>query len=551
MTNFYKIPQRVKEQHIAILGKAGSGKTVVGKGMAENILEAGGRVCAVDPTGVWWGLKSSATGKRGGFPVVIFGGEHSDFPITETHGAAIAEIVASTETSTIIDTSMMHVGQRTRFFTAFAETLLMKNKGPLNLIIDEMHVFAPQGKVNDPQAGKMLSATNNMVSLGRARGLRITMISQRPAKLHKDSLTQAETLIAMRLIAPQDRGAVEDWIGEWAGKNEGKDILKSLPSMTTGTGWIWSPEIGILEKVQFPMIKTYDSSKAPVDGEMAKLVLAPIDMDTIGKKLEQTAQDILNDDPKRLRARIAELERAATQVKHPDLNEANKIKDRAFQTGRVSGYVEGFTFAKKGAIVLISELMPPNVGDAEPRQETKFSEPITDSHGRIHKPLKPVPKITQSTGSGAISGGERKIMTALAMYPQGRTKIQIGILTGYKIGGGGFNNYMGGLRTKGWIEGRDQISITDEGLSQLGHYEPLPIGKDLIDYWIGNLEKAPSSILRSLINVYPKTLDKAGIAAATGYEPGGGGFNNALGKLRTLELIEGRGEMKASDDFFQ
>jgi hypothetical protein len=35
-----------------------------------------------------------------------------------------------------------------------------------------------------------------------------------------------------------------------------------------------------------------------------------------------------------------------------------------------------------------------------------------------------------------------------------------------------------------------------------------------------------------------------------GYEANGGGFNNAPGSLRTLELVEGRGEIKASDNQF-
>jgi len=40
------------------------------------------------------------------------------------------------------------------------------------------------------------------------------------------------------------------------------------------------------------------------------------------------------------------------------------------------------------------------------------------------------------------------------------------------------------------------------------------------------------------------------VAVKTGYEANGGGFNNALGRLRTLELVQGRGELKASDDLF-
>ena len=40
------------------------------------------------------------------------------------------------------------------------------------------------------------------------------------------------------------------------------------------------------------------------------------------------------------------------------------------------------------------------------------------------------------------------------------------------------------------------------------------------------------------------------MAAAAGYEASGGGFNNALSRLRTLELVSGRGDLRASDDLF-
>jgi hypothetical protein len=42
-------------------------------------------------------------------------------------------------------------------------------------------------------------------------------------------------------------------------------------------------------------------------------------------------------------------------------------------------------------------------------------------------------------------------------------------------------------------------------------------------------------------------LTKEEVAAKVGYEANGGGFNNALGRLRTLELVQRRGELRASD----
>jgi uncharacterized protein len=50
--------------------------------------------------------------------------------------------------------------------------------------------------------------------------------------------------------------------------------------------------------------------------------------------------------------------------------------------------------------------------------------------------------------------------------------------------------------------------------------------------------------------VYPAALAKEEVAAKAGYEASGGGFNNALGRLRTLQLVRGRGELKASDNLF-
>jgi hypothetical protein len=542
------IPDKALLHHIAILGKAGSGKTVTAKGAAEHLLDAGARVCAVDPTGVWWGLKSSRDGKKAAYPIVIFGGEHADFTIGRNHGAAIAEIIGTSDMSSIIDTQQMTVGERTQFFTDFAETLLRKNKGPLHLMIDEAHVFAPQGRVNDPQSGKMLHAANNLVSLGRARGLRIVMISQRPAKLHKDSLTQVETLIAMRLIAPQDVGAVKDWIGEWADPKEGKEILQSLPSLKTGTGWIWSPEIGILKRAEFPMIRTYDSSRAP-DGESAKVVLAQVDMDTIGAKLETAAAEVLADDPRRLKAKIAELEKRSKQPASADPNAIANAESKGALRGKTEGYAE----AINAIMPLAEKLREISAAASEIARgidawSRKAPMPPTKREN-VAQDRPTTKKAHQSTEK--MASGERKILTALAQYPSGRTKRQVGMLAGYAINGGGFNNYLSALRSKGWMDGRgDDLRITEAGISALGSFDPLPTGDDLRHYWFGQLEKAPRAILESLTKVYPNCMTKEDVAEDCGYEAGGGGFNNALSRLRTLELIEGRGELKASDDLF-
>src|SRR5712692_7631422 len=117
---------------------------------------------------------------------------------------------------------------------------------------------------------------------------------------------------------------------------------------------------------------------------------------------------------------------------------------------------------------------------------------------------------------------------------------QVAVLAGYAATGGGFNSYLGALRSRGLIEGYgDRLGITEAGIPALGSWEPLPTGPGLIDHWRGRLGKAERLILETLTQVYPDPLTKEEVAAEAGYEANGGGFNNALGRLRTLELVQG------------
>jgi hypothetical protein len=143
---------------------------------------------------------------------------------------------------------------------------------------------------------------------------------------------------------------------------------------------------------------------------------------------------------------------------------------------------------------------------------------------------------------------ERKILTALTQHPEGRRKNQVALLTGYAVSGGGFNNALSALRSKSWIAGRDLLKITALGQAALGHWEPLPApGPPLLEHWAGHLGKAERAVLQALAQAHPGSLTKEQLGAATGYEATGGGFNNALSRLRTLTLIEGRGQLRASD----
>lgn len=537
------IPASALEQHIAILGKTGSGKTYAAKGAVESILTAGGRACIIDPTGAWHGLRSSATGKSGGFPVVIFGGSHADLPLGGAHGEAIAEIIGTTSTPAILDTSLMRVGERTRFFADFADALVRKNKGPLHLVIDEAHLFAPQGKVNDPLSGAMLHAANNLVSLGRSRGLRIMLITQRPAKLHKDSLTQVETLVALRLIAPQDRAAVEEWIKDNADQAKGREIISSLATLKTGEGWIWAPEIGILDRVRFPKIKTFDSSSAPQDGQSgAGPVLAPIDKAAIQGRLEIVAAEAVANDPARLKAEVARLKRELAQASAAPAADPQAIAE-AYQRGHSEGADQTLRAVAKLASDLAGAVSRAETACADAKRLLESFSGFTGAmaEGKERWPAPAVIPVRRAApaapplakANGQFTGPQHRVLRSLAMWKalghDAPSREMVAAASGYSPSSGGFNNLLGSLATAGAIgkpmPGHVSLLVDEAAMTP-------DQGRDMLLGYLSNPQRKLVDALNGA-----GTMSRDDLGHATGYSASSGGFNNLIGSLSTLGLI--------------
>lgn len=545
------LPPDAVTQTFAILAKRGTGKTYTASVLAEEMLKAGHQIVALDPTGAWWGLRSA-------YKVVIFGGEHADVPLEESAGEVVAQAIVEHGFSAVIDLSLFRKGQMIRFMVAFAETLYRLNRTPLHLFVDEADAVAPQSKNYGGDENRMLGAMEDIVRRGRKRGIGCTLITQRPAVINKNVLTQCEVLVAMRLVHPKDIDAIEEWVNVHADPVKAKDMIASLPSLPIGTAWLWSPGWGdIFKRIAIRQRETFDSGATPKPGEKVQRPksLREIDLSALGDQIKATVERAKENNPSELKRTIADLKKKlasapemaaevkAERIEVPILDDAakrllEKVEQACERYSQAGDHFKTLTNQLSQLRVEIQGKVAASHFDS--RREIKL--PVAERFYR-EKP--------QEHSNGEVSGGMRRMMIALAQR-NGLTKKQLGVRAGLSSTSGTFGTYLGKLRSSGYVQGSEPLEITSDGLKALGHYEPLPEGQDLLRYWLDYLGSSGAGrMLAVLSEAYPKTLTKQELGERADISPSSGTFGTYLGKLRTLELVEGRSELMASKEFFE
>lgn len=590
------LPVEAVTQTLAILAKRGVGKTTTARRLAEGFAAAGSQFVAVDPVGVWWGLRSSADGKGPGLDIYIFGGEHGDLPLEEGAGVLLADVVLESGASVILDTSDLSEAAMRRFLTDFCRRLYERkgrDRRPLHLILDEADEFAPQ---RIPPAGAALfGAIDRIVRRGRARGLGCTLISQRPAVVNKDVLTQCEVLVAMRVVHPRDRKALEEWATERDGTDRAREFSASLTSLDVGEAWVWSPGwLDVFQRVRIQMPWTYDSSYTPKPGEarVEPTAAVVVDLDALGKRIAATREQARANDPKHLQARIRELEKQvavyeaadyeslgtnddvvrlemelAEAAERNDALEAENLRHRLLFSELHSPILSAAEAVQKFHEMQSSEVVPPaRATRANGSTRAQSSLPVVLSAGGgasagIRPPAVATPARAARTPDGlswdTLSKAQRAILGVLYQYPEGLDQAKVALLAGYTAGTGGFNNAVSSLRTSGLIEGRGTLHITQDGDAiATGYVEPLPTGMEALAYWeqhqaVRKVSSAPR-LLRALFEAFPEWVALAELAQRCGYTPGTGGFNNGISRLRSLGLAESEpGHVRAASLFFE
>lgn len=549
------VPLDLITQKTAILARTGAGKTNAAVVIAEGVLDAKQQIVVLDPKGDWWGLRSSADGKSAGYPVTVLGGEHGDVPLEPTAGPVVADLVVDQPVSVVLDVSEFSNAQRGRFVAAFADRLYRRKAqrpDPMLLILEEADEVCPQRVFGDQ--AEMVGAIERIVKRGRFKGIGTLMITQRSASLNKDILTQTEVLIVMQTTGPQDIKAIDGWIEHHQDQSKRAQLLAEVGTLKQGEAFLWSPSwLERFTRFRFRMRHTFDAGRTPKVGErrVAPKVLADVDLEALREKMAETIERAKADDPRELRKRIVELERAAKTKEKP---EVERVEVPVISDAQISRLEHLKTELVDHLHVVhqffVNELAPAlaRIGRSTATANGPASRPRLAGVGTT-LPSAPKPVLRPASSSGErLPKGEATIMIAIAQHDSGCTREQLTVLTGYKRSSR--DTYLQRLQERRAIErSGDVFVVTPTGESLLPtDFEPLPTGRDLLAHWLRELPEGERRVLEIVSGAYPDAVSRETISEKTGYARSSRDtYLQRLGARRLVGPV-GRGEIRMSEE---
>jgi len=567
----FKLPLDLVTQTIAILAKRRAGKSYTMRRIAEQLFKCGQQIVLVDPKGDQWGIRSAADGKGPGLSVIILGGERGDVPLEPNSGEVVAKLVVEERVSVVLDLSLFRKHEVATFMTGFLENLYrLKAKEiyrtPVMVVIDEADAIAPQ----KPQKGeeRMLGAAEDIVRRGGQRGIGCVLVTQRSAVLNKNVLTQAQMLVSLRTIAPQDLAAMDAWIQVHGEPEQRKTLMESLPSLPVGDAWFWSPGWptvdGIFKRVHVLPIETFDSGATPKPGEkrVEPRTAADVDIDALKRQMAETVERAKAENPKLLKQRIAQLEKELSAKPQPKVTKEGPVKIRRVEVPVVgkratAGIQQAAREMRKAhrKITEIHKAWGHNleiIGERIDKLSVDLSKvTMTRIEPLLEKPapVRSVPTVAHTPvgANGALPKGEMKILIAVAQHAEA-TRTQLTILTGYKRSSR--DAYVARLKEKGYIETRgDNVIATQSGVDRLGaSFEPLPArGEELRRHWLATLPLGEKRIFETLVNSYPRPVSRDDLSEVTGYKRSS--RDAYLARLAARKLIETTGDGVLPSDF--
>lgn len=433
----------------------------------------------------------------------------------------LAERLLELGVSAVIDIYELKAHERVAFVQHFLEALVDAPKKlwhPALVVVDEAHVYCPQ-QGDAPSA----SAVIDLCTRGRKRGFCAVLATQRLSKLHKDAAAELNNKLIGRTGLDLDMKRAADELGF-----TGRDQMLKLRQLADGHFFAFGPALTLeVQAVHIGPVQTTHPKAgarlafvAPPPTEKVRALLPKLaDLPAEAAAREQTVKELKRDlaDTRR-QLTLAQRGQAPAparekvvekRVEVPILKDAQADKLLRFGDRLVVVATDLLAFGKE----LATAIRTAKNGSHAPAPLRRPIHPITPR----------VIRASQTSARKAPAGdqplpeGERRVLTAVAQYPEGATREQLSILTGYKRSTR--DRYLQFLQQKGYVQAGELIVATADGLAALGdRFEPLPTGEALLQYWLRRLPEGERRILDVVVAGYPDAVDREAISEATGYK---------------------------------
>jgi len=286
-----------------VTGKSGSGKSNTASVVGEELLEAGYPLLIVDTDGEYYGLKEEYELLHAGAD------EECDIQVAAEHAEKVATIALDENVPVILDVSgYLDEDEADELIRETARHLFTKEKKlkkPFLLVVEEVHEYIPEGG-GLGETGKMLIKIGKR---GRKHGLGILGISQRPADVKKDFITQANWLVWHRLTWENDTKVV--------GRIVDREYGEMVSDLDDGEAFLqtdWTE--ADVRRIQFRRKRTFDAGATPGLDDFERPELKSVsdtlvaDLQDITERQEQQRDRVAELESKleRRDERIAELE---------------------------------------------------------------------------------------------------------------------------------------------------------------------------------------------------------------------------------------------------
>jgi hypothetical protein len=564
---------RLIATRLLLQANSGGGKS---RAIRQLLEETHGRVqhLVLDPEGEFSSLREV-------FPYVLAGKE-GDVPATPKTAKVLCRKLMELGASAVLDLYELSQDDRRAFVRLFLTELMALPRAlwrPVLVVIDEAHIFCPERGAGEAQSTE---AVISLCTQGRKRGFCAALATQRISKLHKDAAAELLNKLVGRTGLDVDVKRAGDDLGF------DKEQRQQLKALGPGEFFVYGPAASVsVQKIVTGPVRTSHPEAGKLGGAVptpapAQLKSVLAQLGDLPKEAEAEARTIsdleatvrqLRQDLKRAQSaapapsaeqieravaqRITERQKAERQARHliaQRLRRATASLTSAEADLRsTADSVAGVLATVEGAIEVLEadeyheekfNASPSRVATSEPRAVQRAPTTALRARGAA-APL----RHRSSPGDSSLPVGERTCLIAIAQHDDGVTREQLSILSGYKRSSR--DTYIQRLMSRGLVEiVGGMVQVTDDGLLALGSdYEPLPVGDELRDYWLGRLPVGERAVLEAVCAVWPDAMAREAISGETQYKRSS--RDTYIQRLQARRLLESsRDGVKAADILF-